>query len=508
MADSQFVVCAPLCFLVNKFGRLDVKQLKSLLNDFYSLEDIIEAKEQLITDVSSLQLTEKVPRLPTRRDSENRHSHEVNDIITLVTVLDEQKLISCLPKYVVDKPDQMPSARMVEGDLKCFLYMLERLEQRMDLYRDEVNTLGKSVHAVLRLNESKRVVNKPSVNEAIGADRVHRNVNINVNTASESSDIQPITDWADENLMLSSDVEAAAIDDCWNVAMSRKRKRIYSAQLKSAVGLSASGENIATGSQLSGLLSSTPSRSDLVRTVTGVDPSDTNSSSYASAIAKNKLTTSSTGAVQPRTVRRNPMVIGTKPVMGADKVAAAKPYVGKAIYCIDNVSTDVDVVELTSFVIKNGIRVLSCHSVKPRRSRWQRESGITPQGRNTFRLCIPREQSGQLLKPDIWPSHVTISPWIFSKKKQSQPEVLEENEVDRPTGSISSKVSASYPLDGNRSQGSAPVADVNDRARENGGGGDSATNASRDENIGLTSSFNAASSDMETTLIGYYDAGQ
>ena len=60
MADSQFVVCAPLCFLVNKIGRLDNKSLKSLLSDYYSTDDIVAAKEKLIDDANRLQLSEKL----------------------------------------------------------------------------------------------------------------------------------------------------------------------------------------------------------------------------------------------------------------------------------------------------------------------------------------------------------------------------------------------------------------------------------------------------------------
>ena len=52
-------MCAPLCFLVIKIGRLDNKSLKSLLSDYYSTNDIVAAKEKLIDDANRLQLSEK-----------------------------------------------------------------------------------------------------------------------------------------------------------------------------------------------------------------------------------------------------------------------------------------------------------------------------------------------------------------------------------------------------------------------------------------------------------------
>jgi len=42
---------------------------------------------------------------------------------------------------------------------------------------------------------------------------------------------------------------------------------------------------------------------------------------------------------------------------------------------------------------------------------------MADEDRNTFRLCIPQEQRGKLLKPDIWPSNITITPWSEKGKE-------------------------------------------------------------------------------------------
>ena len=171
---------------------------------------------------------------------------------------------------------------------------------------------------------------------------------------------------------------------------------------------------------------------------------------------------------------------------------------------MDNVSTDVDETELTNFVKKNGIRVLSCHLVKPRRSRWQREAGITPEGRNTFRLCIPREQSGQLLKPDFWPSYITVSPWIFSKK-QTETQTIDTPIV--PSVSISSASASALAI----TSLSASHRDCDPERRESaiaGGlavGGSVETNDTDEKSTSLLSASSVTGTDMETTLTGYYD---
>jgi hypothetical protein len=84
------------------------------------------AKNQLMQVVDTL--AKDLPRIPCRRDSEMRVNLEVDDIFNIVTVLDEQKLTDNLPKYVVDGPDQIPSSRLVEGDLLCLHNRLAKME--------------------------------------------------------------------------------------------------------------------------------------------------------------------------------------------------------------------------------------------------------------------------------------------------------------------------------------------------------------------------------------------
>ena len=70
---------------------------------------------------------------------------------------------------------------------------------------------------------------------------------------------------------------------------------------------------------------------------------------------------------------------------------------------------------MESFLNRNGISVISCNAVKPRRSAWQRQRGIIPDDRAAFRVCIAREDSDKLLSEDLWPAHVCVSSWHFIK---------------------------------------------------------------------------------------------
>jgi hypothetical protein len=137
--------------------------------------------------------------------------------------------------------------------------------------------------------------------------------------------------------------------------------------------------------------------------------------------------------------KNSPLIIGKRPSSDSSlpaisgRIVAAKPYLSKAVFCIDNVSTSVTDNDLKQFVASMNVTVLTCHAVKPRRSRWQRLAGITPTDRKAFCLCIPREESSILLNANIWPAHISISRWIFSQKTHHRPGVLVEEPVLIPT---------------------------------------------------------------------------
>lgn len=149
MAGVQLVLCNPLCFFVNKFSKHPVKLLKTVLLDFYSPEDISTAKLQLLEDIGNEKVKSiKFPHIPQQRYGENRTQHDVDDIVTLLTVLDEKGALSDLPTYVADDPDKMPSVRLYEGDFKVFTTLLEKLGGRMDLLQSAINSMAHDLYTV------------------------------------------------------------------------------------------------------------------------------------------------------------------------------------------------------------------------------------------------------------------------------------------------------------------------------------------------------------------------
>ena len=98
-------------FLSCRFGKSAVTCLKSAILDFYSVEELIDAKIQLLQDAKSLQSVDTKPHVPDRRDGELRSVKIVDDIFIVFTYL---LRLTDLPKYVAEGPDSMPSIRLME----------------------------------------------------------------------------------------------------------------------------------------------------------------------------------------------------------------------------------------------------------------------------------------------------------------------------------------------------------------------------------------------------------
>ena len=145
MADSdELVLSDVLCFLVNKFDRTGVKQLKSVLVDFYSVEALNVAKVRLLSDIEALNTFVRPPQVPRHREGGNI-TREADDLIILLQFLDENKLLSSLPKYVSVSPDCMPSVRLFDGDLNVLMVMLERMSCRLEENRSTFAAIVRDV---------------------------------------------------------------------------------------------------------------------------------------------------------------------------------------------------------------------------------------------------------------------------------------------------------------------------------------------------------------------------
>jgi len=67
MADSSFVLCDVLCYLMNKYGKVAMRLLKTAVMDFYTVDVLADAKVRLQNDILAMNLSTKLPHIPKRR---------------------------------------------------------------------------------------------------------------------------------------------------------------------------------------------------------------------------------------------------------------------------------------------------------------------------------------------------------------------------------------------------------------------------------------------------------
>ena len=128
MAATSIVLQSCLCFLVKRYGKVAVKPLKSMLLDFYGVDELYGAKQQLMSDITGMNLDIDLPHIPERRDGDSKAVRIVDALFTMLTFLDESLNVTC---YVADSPDAMPSSRLYEGDLSVLMRVIERMENEI-----------------------------------------------------------------------------------------------------------------------------------------------------------------------------------------------------------------------------------------------------------------------------------------------------------------------------------------------------------------------------------------
>ena len=423
MADSrELVLCDVLCFIVNKFVRTGIKQLKGILIDFYSAEVLNEAKVRLLNDIEALNTSVRPPHVSRHRDGDNRITREADDLITLLQFLDENKLLSSLPKYVSASPDSMPSVRLLDGDLNVLIVMLEKMNGKFEEYR---STLAAIVHDVGVLQSKFNALDQFPVLQASASAPAW----VQPRQSQPAPQVQPQPRHSHESLRgnpthTSSNPTTAIINsEITTASQSADTAHLFDDRV--------STRNWAT-------IMSTPNRYAALSTddeqVNGREEPFTTVNSRrvkrqrtSPPAAAINARAQSTAAAQ-RQDQRQPrtFVFGKSSAVGA-KVVAARKISRKAIFCLDNLSKNCSVDDITLFVSSLSVEVLSCFEVKSRRRRGEGEYDVDD--RKAFRLAINADQRDRLLNESAWPDSVLISDWYF-KPRADRPVEDKRRRVD------------------------------------------------------------------------------
>ena len=342
MAARSLVLNSSLCFLIDKYGKLTSKSLKSMMLDFYDIAELCGAKMQLLSDVKKMSLTVEIPHVPERREGDNKAVRVVDDVLTLLAFLDENKKLDLLPRYVTESIDSVPSSRLYEGDLSVLMRVVEKMEREIKELNLALASLRREV-VQQRQVETAHLSSHPDVNIGLGArPKVFPSSQTGViagecimtsrDSPRRSADLLlpeavPVArDWAAAAASTPIPVHnrysaLASTDDDerdsepfveWSSRRSAKRRRVHSQQQQQ--------------------------RQQQRQQASGQHP-----------------------ATQRRDRGRGQTVMTGKSNSGAHQFTAAREIVRKAVFCVDNVNLSLDVDGLRQFVTGQlKVKVFSC----------------------------------------------------------------------------------------------------------------------------------------------------
>ena len=84
----------------------------------------------MVKDAQALSL-DGMPTIARRRNSDNRYQRECDDMVDIITFLDEHKVLSVLPRYAFNCSDHFPSAHLDEGDMRLLLLKLDNMHEEL-----------------------------------------------------------------------------------------------------------------------------------------------------------------------------------------------------------------------------------------------------------------------------------------------------------------------------------------------------------------------------------------
>jgi len=211
-----------LCYLLNKYGNVQIEAVKKVILSFYTGSEISAAKELLFKTVFELNddLTVGLPRNVNRRKSDSRATIELDDLVGLIDAVDEKQLLSKLPEFVARKPERLPPFRADELDLCLAVRRIAELEEKVSFVATQCVQLATMV------SDMKMTMSANSLGAAInslgstgpggfslssGTDNMLRSSTLGGSVGSlpsgppggttgplrNISDTQPSTSWAD-----------------------------------------------------------------------------------------------------------------------------------------------------------------------------------------------------------------------------------------------------------------------------------------------------------------------
>jgi hypothetical protein len=378
-SNRELSINEPLCFLTCKFGRYPIKQLKSLLFDFYPGELLAVAKETLYNAVTNLKI-EGFPKTIVRRRRDSKESVDVkprldiDDLVSLMVFVDENKAQEQLPIFVAANPDLIPSLKVQDGDLAVVLHKLAAIEEHCASLQRELNSNCELLNRCLNGGGARGSMQGGSCPaQGLPVFNVREST---LRTAVPAGLLRSEVRESEVSSVPDSECDMQAENEPWSETRKEKRRR---------------------SKRLRGQTSPVqPSYSTMLK-----KPADNTS-------APKPFTPSV--ATQKRSKPTKTLMIGhsTTTAIKASKVLS----VAKSVYRIGNIDSCYTADDMKDYVESLGVRVVSC---------FERTSDKTRQmDSKSFRICIFEADRSILLDDSNWTVGISIQLWVFKPKTDVQ----------------------------------------------------------------------------------------
>jgi len=428
MADSELVLNDVLCFLMCKFGKIAIKPLKSSVLDFFKIEDICDAKSQLLRDIQLMNLMD-LPHIPDRRAGSDQAVRVVDDIVTILTCVDEQLKMNDLPCYVSRSPDCMPATRLYEGDMAVLMNLLTKLDGHIVNNGSAIAAITSDLchlrEALKSVTTDLTQVRRAVINGACD----QRNAAVTAGNSTQSME-QVLNEPADRDQLLASSLQSAPQLD-WASAASASLLSSPVVQSNRFAVLDVEGEGPDDRGGDDGQFTEVLSRrAQKRRRQLSAQPSP---SQQQSSVVRSTGEPRQNAQRQQQQAKRVMLGISTTV---SNSLAAAKPIKKKAVFCLDNISPSYSADDVRAYVTSLSIDVVSCFQVQPRRLRYGANYD-----RRAFRLCIFDADRGRLLDASKWPDSVIISEW-YHKQATNDRQQQQSQQQHRSVSAAGNTVSA------------------------------------------------------------------
>jgi len=130
--ERDIVISEVLCFVSNNYDKIITSDMKPIIVNFYSDDELCRAKDILLKAVTKalddVGRASELPRIP-KRVGEHKIKHNAEDLLKLFTIADEQKLL--MPHFVASDLLRIPFVDAGSMNMVSMIQKLDSFERRL-----------------------------------------------------------------------------------------------------------------------------------------------------------------------------------------------------------------------------------------------------------------------------------------------------------------------------------------------------------------------------------------